>query len=239
MQQYTLSAFCAALLLLFSIAACKHEPLVGPTGPDPNDPPTSGAVCSPDTVYFQNQVLPILISNCTQSGCHNAQDREKGVVLDSYQNLLNTVEKVSSTDWEKNELMKVILETDPDDRMPRPPSLPLSAAQIELISTWIKQGAGNNACNENPGNCDTTANRYSLFVKPLILAKCQGCHSGSTPQGNISLATYASVRTVALNGKLYASLARPSNWMPKGGAKLDDCSLAKLKAWVDSGAPEN
>ncbi len=152
---------------------------------------------------------------------------------------MSTVEKVGSTDRKKNELMEVILETDPDDRMPRPPSLPLTAAQINLISTWINQGARNNICNENSGKCDTMANTYSLFVKPLILAKCQGCHSGSAPQGNISLATYASVRTVALNGKLYGSLTRQSGWMPKGGAKLDDCSLAKLKAWVDSGAPEN
>lgn len=239
MQQYTLLAFCAALLLLFSSAACKHDPLIDPIGLGPIDPTTSGAVCSPDTVYFQNQVLPILISNCTKSGCHNAQDREKGVVLDSYQNLMSTVEKVSSTDWKKNELMEVILETDPDDRMPRPPSLPLTSTQINLLSTWIKQGALNNSCNENSDQCDTTANTYSLFVKPLILAKCQGCHSGSAPQGNISLTTHASVRTVALNGKLYASLTRQSTWMPKGGAKLDNCSLAKLQVWIDSGAPEN
>lgn len=239
MQQYTLPAFYAALLLLFSIAACKHDPLIDPIGPGPIDPPTNDKVCSPDTAYFQNQVLPLLISNCTQSGCHNAQDRQEGVVLDSYQNLMSTVEKVTSTDWDKNELMEVILETDPDDRMPRLPNTPLSAAQISLISTWIKQGARNNSCDEGAGQCDLAANTYTFFVKPLILAKCQGCHSGAAPQGNISLTTYASVRTVALNGKLYAALDRPSNWMPKGGAKLDNCSLAKLKAWADSGAPEN
>lgn len=239
MQQYTLSRLCTALLLLFSVLACKHEPLVGPTNPNPNDPPTVGAVCSPDTVYFQNQVLPLLISNCTQSGCHNAQDRKEGIVLDSYASLMSTVKKVNSTDWNKNELTEAILETDPDDRMPRPPSVPLSTVQINLIKTWVSQGALNNSCDEGAGNCDTTANKYSLFVKPLILAKCQGCHSGSAPQGNINLSTYATVRSLALNGKLYASVTRPSGWMPQGGAKLDGCSLAKLKAWIDSGAPEN
>jgi hypothetical protein len=239
MQQYTLSALCAALWLLISLSACKHEPLAGPNGADPNDPPTVGAVCSPDTAYFQNQVLPLLISNCTQSGCHNAQDRQDGVALDSYPNLLSTVDKVGSTDWGKNKLLKAILETDPDKRMPRPPSAPLTAAQIDLLKKWVAQGALNNSCDEGAGKCDTTANRYSLFVKPLILAKCQGCHSGAAPQGNIRLDTYASVRAVALNGKLYGAVARTSNWMPKGGAKLDNCSSAKLKAWIDSGAPEN
>lgn len=27
--------------------------------------------------------------------------------------------------------------------------------------------------------------------------------------------------------------------MPQGGAKLDDCKIALIKAWVDAGAPNN
>lgn len=238
MSHYTRTSSFVAIALLFSVWACKHEP-ISPSGSDPNDPPTNSVTCDPDSVYFQNQVLPLLVSNCTQSGCHNTQDHKEGVILDSYSSLINTVEKVTSTNWSKNKLMEVITDSDPDDRMPPAPAAPLTTEQINLIGKWISQGTFNNQCDESGGNCDLAANRYSQFVKPLIMSKCQGCHSGSNPQGGINLATYAGVRTVALNGQLYSSLTAGSGWMPKGGAKLDNCSLDKIKAWIDSGAPEN
>lgn len=48
--------------------------------------------CDPDSVYFKQQILPILQSNCAKSGCHNEESRKHGVVLNSYQNLMSTVE---------------------------------------------------------------------------------------------------------------------------------------------------
>jgi hypothetical protein len=83
-----------------STPACKHEPSV-PGGGDPTDTidnpidtgnngggATSCVPCDPDSVYFQNQILPILVSNCTESGCHNASDHKEGVILTSYQTLM-------------------------------------------------------------------------------------------------------------------------------------------------------
>jgi hypothetical protein len=61
--------------------SCKHAPLIpvdnNPIDPidttqNPIDTVATGIPCSPDTVYFQNTILPMLIANCTQSGCHNA-----------------------------------------------------------------------------------------------------------------------------------------------------------------------
>lgn len=218
--------------------ACQHDPFLQPTDPNAPDPPSTG-FCDPDTVYFQNQILPILVSNCTESGCHNAQDHEDGVVLDSYQSLLSTVENATQNDWQENKLMRALLESDLDDRMPPPPKSALPTAQINLIKTWLAQGAQNNGCDENFGGCDPANFQFSTFVQPLIQAKCQGCHSGNNPQGGIKLTSYAEIKTVALNGKLYSSLTRTSNWMPKGGSKLDDCNLQKIQAWVDAGAPQN
>ena len=242
MQRYTLFLLFTLLIVGLVFSACKHNPLVDPSVIDPDDPPIigpGGNTCSPDSVYFQTQVLPILISNCTQSGCHNAQDHEEGIILTSYQSLMNTVEKVNSNNWDENELMEVIRDTDPDKRMPRPPNAPLTQDQINLIGTWVNQGAKNNTCTEQTGNCDPTTGTYAAFVKPLIQAKCQGCHSGSAPQGNINLSTYANAKAVAVSGKLYTAVTRTSNWMPQGGAKLDTCALSKLKNWIDLGAPEN
>lgn len=251
MKSYFLIAFfIVALLGIMSSPACKHDSaLIGGGGPldtipNPGDTTTipggnmSGVPCSPDSVYFQNQVLPLLISNCTQSTCHNTTDRRKGVVLSSYNDLLNTVGHVTHPNWDENKLMRVLTETDPDKRMPygKPP---LTQEQINLIGAWIAQGARNNGCNENSGTCETAGTKYSTFVKTLIQARCQGCHSGTSPQGNVNLSTHAGVQTVALNGKLYSAVTRTANWMPRGGAKLDACSLAKLKVWIDAGALNN
>lgn len=241
--------FCAVLFF----PSCKHDSVFN-VEPDPTDTTGtggnnggnnggnggsgSGVPCDPDSIYFANQILPILISNCTQSGCHNEQDREDGIVLTSFQNLLSSVDGLNETDPDDNDLLEVLLEDDPDKRMPygKPP---LPQAQIQLITQWIQQGAKNNGCNENSGQCDATNVKFSNFVQPLIQARCQGCHSGSAPQGGINLASHAGVKTVADNGKLFNAVTRTTNWMPKGGQKLDDCTTQKLKAWIDAGAPNN
>lgn len=226
----------SVMIVGLGFISCRHDPYVSLDN-YPEIPFTG--VCDPDSVYFQNQILPILVSNCTESGCHNQQDREDGVVLDSYQNLLATVEHATQNDLHENKLMRAILNNEPDERMPPIPNSPLTADQINLLKKWLEQGAINNACDENFGGCDPMDARYSTFVQPLIQAKCQGCHSGNNPQGGIKLSNYAEVKAVALNSKLYASLVRSSNWMPLGGAKLDDCNLQRIQTWVQSGAPEN
>jgi hypothetical protein len=227
--------------------SCKHEPLIpvdnNPIDPidttqNPIDTIATGIPCSPDTIYFQNTILPMLIANCTQSGCHNAIDHKKDVILTSYETLINTVENVTSNDWNENELMEVILDNDPDKRMPPAPNPKLTLQQIDKIAKWIAQGTKNNACNEDYGVCDTVGVTYMNHIKPLIQAKCQGCHLSTAPQGNVDLSSYAKVKTYALNGKFYNSLIRNSNWMPQGGAKTDNCGLAKIRTWIADGVPE-
>lgn len=204
---------------------------------NPVDTTFIGIPCSPDTVYFQNEILPLLVSNCTKSGCHNSIDQQNGVILDSYTNITATVEGVTSNDWSENKLIKVLVLNDPADRMPPAPNTPLTLQQIERVTKWVAQGALNNSCQEQPGNtCDTTGITYSNFMKPLIQGKCQGCHSGTAPQGNLNLTQYENVKTVALNGKLYAALTRSAGWMPKNGQKLNTCNLAKISAWINAGA---
>lgn len=251
MQQYALLTFFVVILLSLYTPACKHEPSLPGGGdptdtiPDPGDTTgnpgggnTTGIPCDPDSVYFQNTVLPLLVSNCTESGCHNETDHEDGVVLTSYQSILSTVEGVTRQNWDENDLMEALLEDDADKRMPYGKA-PLPQAQINLIATWIQQGAKNNGCNENFGSCETTNVKYGNFVQPLVQSKCQGCHSGAAPQGGIDLSAYARVKALALDGRLYTAVTRSANWMPKGGAKLDNCTTDKLKAWIDAGAPEN
>lgn len=250
MQKFAILTFLAVILLSFFLPSCKHEPIddggtdpIDTTDIDTTDIDTStnnvGVPCSPDTVYFQNQVLPLLVSHCGKPGCHSPEDKQDGVILTSYQHLMTTVDDVDEQDWSKNELMEVLLLNDPDERMPPAPNLKLTFDEVNLIGKWIAQGAKNNSCNENFSGCNTTDVKYSVDIRPVLQAKCVGCHSGSLAFGSVLLDSHAGAKTVATNGKLVSAVTRTSNWMPKNGAKLDACTTDKIKAWVAAGAPDN
>ena len=88
--------------------------------------------------------------------------------------------------------------------------------------------------------CHTITVTYSNSVVPILTASCNGCHSSSSPQGGIILDTYAKASQYANSGLLYGVISHTSGWpMPKGGAKIDDCSIAKIKKWAAAGAPNN
>lgn len=193
--------------------------------------------CSPDSVYFENDILPILLSNCAFSGCHNQASASDGVVLDSYAKVLQTGEVRPGNPGE-SELFEAITETKPNKVMPPPPASRLSTDQVAKIEKWIRQGAKNNACSQN--ECDTMKISYQNFVKPK-LAGCTTCHNASNQSGNVRLDTYAGVKAVAVNGKLIGSLAWLPGYanMPPGGSQTDPCTIKKIKSWVNAGSPDN
>lgn len=237
--------------------SCKHSTVleddtfpidttpVDPTNPvdttptDPGGNGGGGTPCDPNVVYFNLQVLPILQSNCTMSGCHDAASHQDGVVLTNYQSVMQTGE-VEPYDLDDSDLYEVLVEDDPDKRMPynRPP---LSQAQIQVIANWILQGAQNLECDADAGGCNTDNVSYAQFIKPLIESNCQGCHSGSAPSGGVNLTTHAGVKAVATNGTLHGVTAWLPGYpkMPFGGSQLPDCTVDKIKAWIDAGAPNN
>lgn len=223
-----------ALFLL--VISCKHEPdyNIGPQ--PPVDTTNTGITCNPDTSYFQNDVLPILISSCAMSGCHDAASAEDGIVLISYQTTLNTG-KVTPGNPGNSDLYEKITETDPEDRMPPPPGQALSPVQIETIRKWIAQGAKNNKCD---GDCDTTQFNFNTSILPIINNNCKGCHSGVSPSGGINLDGYAAIRTVAESGKLLGSISHQTGYvaMPQGG-KLSDCNITQIRKWIENGTPNN
>ena len=81
-----------SLLILFVLLlwGCVHDPLYTPDPqPAPGAEPTVvEGPCDPETVYFQEEVLPLIISNCAQSGCHDAASAEDGIVLESFSSIL-------------------------------------------------------------------------------------------------------------------------------------------------------
>lgn len=89
--------------------------------------------------------------------------------------------------------------------------------------------------------CDTSGVGYQATIVPLMKSYCNACHNSSSPSGGIATDNYQGLKVIALNGKLYGSIAHLSGYspMPKGGNKLSDCDIKKVKVWIDAGSPEN
>jgi hypothetical protein len=259
-SQYILAAVLMVGLTVLLMPACVHD-ASSPLDPGPIDttgnpidtmeidtvPPDTmdvdtvlGTPCDSSLVYFSRDVLPILVSNCAKSGCHDAATHKEGVIMNNFNNVFNTG-KVKPYDLNKSKMYKSITTNDGEDRMPPSPDPKLSTEEIALIAAWIQQGAKDLTCDEVMTTCDTTDVSYASFIVPVLKTYCTGCHSGQNPDGGLSFTSYSTVKAVALNGKLVGSItwAAGYNAMPKETAKLSDCKISKIKAWVNNGAPNN
>jgi len=210
------------------------------TTDNPVDTTDMGTPCDSNTIYFNQQILPILQSNCAFSGCHDAATAQDGVILESYEQVMQTAD-VRPFDLSGSDLYEVITEDDEDKRMPPPPNARLTSGQVQLISQWILQGAENLECDEDAQGCDTENRSFAAHIQPVITNNCLGCHSGGAPSGGINLSTYAGVKTVADNGRLLGAIRREAGFspMPQGAAQLPQCTIDQFAAWVADGAPNN
>jgi cytochrome c5 len=88
--------------------------------------------------------------------------------------------------------------------------------------------------------CDTTSVTYSGSIQPILEQYCYQCHNNAS-SNNIKLENYSDVVVRANNGSLYGSIAHESGYsaMPPSGGKLDDCTLAKVRIWINAGSPND
>lgn len=219
---------CSVLIVI----ACKHA-VVNPGGGIDNPDDTSNT----DQVCFEAEILPFFQSNCAKSGCHDAASASDGYIFDNYNNI--TSKGIKPGDANDSEVYEVMIENDPDDRMPPPPNAPLTMEQTDLVKLWINQGAKNTVdCGEA---CDENIFTYSGAVRPILDLHCTGCHGGSFPDAGIDLTTYPGVKTVADDGSLVGAISWTAGFsrMPKGGDKLSDCNISQVTKWVNAGALNN
>jgi hypothetical protein len=234
MQQKLITFIVLMTGFVWVFNSCKHElPLKSSNDSDTTiiNPATNS--CNPDSVYFTNDIQPLIVSTCAISGCHNQASHKEGIVLDSYTNIMREVVAGNASN---SRLYKIIIRTD-EDRMPPAPYAAYTAAQVNLIKKWINQGAKNNSCLR----CDSTDFSYSGFIEPLINSSCKGCHSTANAGGGYDLSTYNGVKAIALSGKLIGSISWSTGFsrMPQGSAKLSECQVNQVKKWIDAGAPNN
>jgi Planctomycete cytochrome C len=226
-----------ALLIMLMLPSCKHEPLEPPLDPDDGGGNVYTNPCDPNTVYFQNQVLPLLLSSCAIPGCHDPITAENDNIFTSYAGVMSGGEITPGDPWD-SKIIEVITDTDPDNIMPPAPHQPLTSAEIDMLVTWIQQGAQNNGCL---GACDTNNVTYSGSIAPLMATKCTGCHSGASPQGGLNLTAWSVANTVAMDGRLNGAVQHQAGFtaMPLNGAILPQCEIDMISIWVQAGAPNN
>ena len=84
--------------------------------------------------------------------------------------------------------------------------------------------------------CDTSKVTFSATVDPIIANNCKSCHSVGSSNG-VTLVAYSDIKKLVDNGRLMGSIKHQAGYspMPQGG-KLDDCTIAKLDAWINDGA---
>ncbi len=99
--------------------------------------------------------------------------------------------------------------------------------------------------------CDTTSTvSFAQDILPIMIHSCGGqdasCHNSASTQSGYGLGNYADVLTSYNNNSVFletithSATINSSRWMPKGTtAKIDDCSIYKITAWIDAGLPQN
>jgi len=221
----------ASLFALALFAGCVHEfdhPLDG-TGTLPNDTTTvyvNPHPCDPDTVYFTNDILPFITSNCAMSGCHDASPAGEPDPYTTYSQI-------------RNDRGDILNEMQDGNMPPANSGVSISAAQIQMFQTWMSQGALNNSCI---ADCDpNVAPTFAAVIHPVIQNNCQGCHSGSSPSGGVSLTDWTSISNAGLNGNLVNCLSGTNgvSIMPPNSGGLPTCVQTQITTWVSAGAPNN
>lgn len=236
-----------ALCTLVFVNGCKHDPILfgnnqenqgGNTGPVNIDTVTfniNTKPCQSNIVYFNNQILPIFVSNCAISGCHDAQSSREEVVLTDYSHITRGIRAGDPND---SKYYRVLIASSGEDLMPRIPGTErgysLPSDQIDLIKTWILQGAANNSCN----SCDTTLYTFSGRIQSIIELNCaasSACHGQGSPNG--SLTSYTSIKSF-IDADLIQRRAIVYQDMPPA-SPLPDCERLLIKKWIDQGALNN
>ena len=195
---------------------------------------------SKDTTYvnplacFTRDILPVLVSRCATSGCHDAATHRGDYVFSSYS---TTMTAVAPGHPYNSKLYEVLRTNEGEDKMPPPGRPQLTSAEIDSIFAWISYGAPNQYCGES---CDTLNSvTFSGTIWPLMQTSCTGCHSGTYPSGGVLLTNHTTVATVASSGLLLNSLkGNGVTRMPPGGP-LSDCRIRQFEIWINNGYLNN
>jgi len=182
---------------------------------------------------YNTDISPILITHCTQNGCHDGSEKKLGnfSVYEDVQRYIKPGFPAFS------ELYIQISGASPE--MPPKQYPALSASDIYKIRHWIARGAPKDSAERH--FCDTSEATFSKTVFPIIKTWCTGCHLGAAPGGGITLQDYVSVQAESKQLRFMGSIMHDANYsaMPKNTSPLNACDILKLKRWIQNGSPND
>ncbi|GAB3431585.1 hypothetical protein [Niabella aquatica] len=90
--------------------------------------------------------------------------------------------------------------------------------------------------------CNTANITYSKDIRTIISTRCaiSSCHQNGSME-TFSLETFEDLKNIVANGELLKSINHEAGVaaMPKNVSKLPLCTISKITAWVNAGAPDN
>jgi hypothetical protein len=183
---------------------------------------------------FTRDILPVIVSRCASTGCHDAASHKEGY---NYTTFANIRASVSPGNPASSRIYKAITTASGENKMPPSKSPQLTVAEKDSIRNWITYGALNENCGEK---CDTVNTvTFSGSIWPVIQSACVGCHSGTSPSGNVLLANYNNVAAIAANGTLIASLKGTGVPKMPQGSSLSACRIRQFELWIKNGYTNN
>lgn len=89
-------------------------------------------------------------------------------------------------------------------------------------------------------NCDTINITFAQDIEPVIIERCQGCHSNSSQAAGVNLEGYENIKASALSGGLISSIEGTMfTYFYVAGDTTAACKFLQLKAWINKGAPND
>jgi hypothetical protein len=219
----------------------ETTPVVNPTVITPDVKTSTGnvnLVCSQqnqvlntkDSICFNTQVLPFMVTNCAKSGCHDSKTKADGYDLSTYSSIIK--KGIDLKNPQNSKLYREMLSS-----MPPAPAPKLLKKETDLILKWITEGAKNVKCNST---IDTTTITFSKTIQPLLETNCVGCHKTGSSSGGVLLDNYSNVKIYVTNNKIWNVMNYVKGYSPMPPSeKLNDCQLLVMKKWIDNGALNN
>lgn len=91
-------------------------------------------------------------------------------------------------------------------------------------------------------NCIPQASpSFQTDIKPILDARCNNCHAGTSPSAGIKLDSHANVLPYVADGSLLGSIKNMGSFspMPKNSGKLSACEIQKIENWIKAGSINN
>jgi len=127
-----ISTFVLSLAVSVSLMSCYYDT------EEELYPDSGSIVCDTVSVSYANDIVPILNSKCSYSGCHAGANAAAGIPLETYAGVKEYIDAdkarfISSIIWDGNA-----------SNMPKGASTKMIDCNINTIRAWINVGYPNN-----------------------------------------------------------------------------------------------